>query len=132
MVAPPGIKVIEFDSNKAKGEYITEGWVEKLVGTSPERTNNVLNNMRGKRKQYGLKHHLSSTVHGSMGDTLHKIVTEISLEQTEFRLWDKAQAIVLLSRTRFGSDIIFVGNKRDTMKALCSLIKKPNQWMNYM
>ena len=53
--------------------------------------------MRGKRKQYGLKHHLTSTVHGSMGDTLHKIVTEISLEQTEFRLWDKAQSIVLLS-----------------------------------
>ena len=88
--------------------------------------------MRGKRKQYGLKHHVTSTVHASMGDTLHKIVTETFTEGNEFRLWYKAQAIVLLSRTRVGSNIFFVGNKRDTINALSSLIKTANQWMNYM
>ena len=111
MVAPPGVKVSEFDVNKSKSEYIREGWVQKSVGMCPDRTRNVLNNMKGKRKQYGSKHHLTSTVHGSMGDTLHNIVTEISLENNEFRLWDKAQAIVLLSRKRLGSDIIFVGEE---------------------
>ena len=105
---------------------------KKMVGISPDRSHTVQHNMRGKRKQYGLKHHVTSTVHASMGDTLHKIVTEISTEGNEFRLWDKAQEIVLLIRTRFGSDIIFVGNKRDTIKELCSLIKMTNQWMNYM
>ena len=73
--------------------------------------------MKGKRKQYGLKHHLTSTVHGSMGDNLHKIVMEISLDNNEYRLWDKDQEVVLLSRTRKGSDIIFVGNKQRLLAA---------------
>ena len=67
-----------------------------------------------------------------MGDTLHKIVTEISSEGNDFRLWDKAQAVVLLSRTKLGSDIFFVGDKMETINALSSLIRTSNQWMNYM
>ena len=73
MVAPPGVKVVEFDDRKSTDEYIHEGWVEKLVGMCPERSHTVQMNMRGQRKQYGLKHHLTSTVHSSMGDTLHKL-----------------------------------------------------------
>ena len=113
MVAPPGIKMFEFDSNKPREEYEDEGWVKKLVGTSPIRPHSTPNNMRGKRKQYGLKHHVTSTVHASMGDTLNKIVTEISSENNEYSLWDKAQVIVLLRRTKVGKNIIFVGYKTD-------------------
>ena len=64
--------------------------------------------------------------------TLHKIVTEISLDNNEFRLWDKDQEVVLLSRTKHGSDIIFVGNKKDTIRSLVSIIQSSNQWINYM
>ena len=53
-----------------------------------------------------------------MGDTLHKIVTTVSTQDCEYQLWDKAQAIVLLSRTRVGCNIIFVGDKNDTINAL--------------
>lgn len=112
MVAPAGIKVIEFDPEKSKADYENEGWVQKYVGESPTRTYSLKNAMRGQRRQYGLKHHVTSTVHACMGDTLHKIVTEISNEQNELKLWDKAQAIVLLSRTSLGSNIIFVGDKK--------------------
>ena len=132
MVAPPGEKVVEFDARKGKDEYTVAGWVEHFVGMCPERSHCVQMNMRGQRKQYGLKHHVTSTVHASMGDTLPKIVTEISYEGNDFRLWDKAQAVVLLSRTKLGSDIIFVGDKTETIKALSSLIRTSNQWMNYM
>ena len=132
MVAPPGIKVVEFDEMKSQDDYVQEGWIEKFVGMCPERTHAVPMNMRCQRKQYGLKHHLTSTVHASMGDTLHKIVTEISSESNDFRLWDKAQAVVLLSRTRLGSDIIFVGDKNDTINVLFSLIRTSSQWTNYM
>ena len=104
----------------------------KSVGVSPERSHTAKMNMRGQRRQYGLKHHVTSTVHASMGDTLHKIVTEVSNRSNDFRLWDKAQAIVLLSRTRLGSNIIFVGDKMDTVDALSTLIRTTNQWMNYM
>ena len=132
MVAPPGMKIIEYDSIKTRDDYINDGWIKQYVGPSPERTHNMQFNMRGQRKQYGLKHHVTSTVHATMGDTLNKIATEISDETNEFRLWDKAQAIVLLSRTKLGSNIIFVGNKNNTINALSSLIKTTNQWMNYM
>ena len=132
MVAPPGIKVVEFDERKTTEEYISEGWLKKLVGTSPDRTYSVQMNMRGQRRQYGLKHHVTSTVHATMGDTLHKIVTTVSTEECEYQLWDKAQAIVLLSRTKVASNIIFVGDKMDTINALSLLIRNTNQWMNYM
>ena len=35
-------------------------------------------------------------------------------------------------RTKFGVDIIFVGDKNDTIHALTCLIKTTNQWMDYM
>ena len=47
MVAPTGIKVVKFDDSKTREEYISEGWVKKYVGTSPERTYCVQMNMRG-------------------------------------------------------------------------------------
>ena len=123
LVAPPGMKVLEYDIEKPHEEYISEGWSPQYVGIAPERPQNVNMNMRGERRQYGLKHHLTSTVHASMGDTLNSLVTEISNQNDDFRLWDKAQAIVLLSRTRIGSDIIFVGDKTQTINALYVLIK---------
>ena len=131
MVAPPGIRIVEFDCSKARDEYINEGWETKNVSVSPKRSYNVGLNMRGERRQYGLKYHVTSTVHASMGDTLTKLATEISTEKDQYCMWDKAQAIVLLSRTRYGSDIIFVGDKYSTVDALASLIQSINQWMYY-
>ncbi len=132
LVAPPGIKVVEYDPNIHRSEYIRDGWVEQYVGTSPERPQSLPRHMRGLRRQYGLKHHVTSTVHACMGDTLNKVVTQVSMEDCQYMLWDKGQAIVLLSRTKLGSNIIFVGNRHDTVKALASLIRNTNQWMNYM
>ena len=130
MVSPPGNNFLEYDPNMIMDDYIQDGWVLTSVGVAPERPQTTPLYMRGKRKQYGLKHHYTSTVHACMGDTLNKIVTEIS--PNSHQLWDKGQAVVLLSRTKLAEDIIFVGDKRDTVKALSLLIQIPNQWMNYM
>ena len=67
-----------------------------------------------------------------MGDTLCSLSIEISESNSEFKLWDKAQAIVLLSRTRLGKELIFVGDMKSTINALVSLIKATIQWTNYM
>ena len=32
MVAPPGIKVVEFDEMKSQDDYVHEGWIEKMLG----------------------------------------------------------------------------------------------------
>ena len=45
------------------------------------------------------------------GRYLLHMPTEISSTQNNFSLWDKWQFIVLLSRTKFAKNTIFVGNK---------------------
>ena len=132
LVAPPGIKDFIFETSKSKEEYYAEGWTNHMVGVSPIKTNSVQGNLKAQRKQYGLKPYVTSTVHASMGDTLQTIATEVSFENAEFRLWEKAQVIVLLSRTRKGKDLIFVGEKKGTIRALCLLIQTSSQWIDFM
>ena len=78
--------------------------VEKKIGCAHEHVHALPNTMRGKRLQYGLSHHVTTTIHGCQGDNLHKL-----------RIWDKAQVVVLLSRTRMAKDIIFVGDPQSIM-----------------
>ena len=44
-----------------------------------------------------------------MDDTLSHVAIEISKSNSSFALWDCAQAIVTLSRTKHGKNRIFVG-----------------------
>ena len=130
LVAPTGTRFFTYNPNKTKESYISDGWKIVHIGTSQESVKSLPGNMKAQRRQYGLKHYVTSTVHASMGDTLDALATEISLENT-FKLWDKAQAVVLLSRTRRAKDTIFVGDKRETIKALTSIIQLSTQWMDY-
>ena len=132
LVAPPGLKWTTYDSEKQEEEYIAEGWRKQLVGTSTDRTHRISSTVQAKRHQYGLKHHVTSTIHASMGDTISKIVTEICNSSQFHKLWDKAQVIVLLSRTRNAKDIIFVGNMESTIQSIIRLCKMSNQWTDYM
>ena len=74
--------------------------------------------MQEKRKQYGLKHHVSRTIHAAMGDTLQSMATEVSSSNDNFKMWDEGQIIVILSRTKHTKDAIFVGDKNDTITTL--------------
>ena len=65
-----------------------------------------------------------------MGDTLRKVAIQVIRENCD--LWDKAQIIVALSRTKLGKDIIFVGNMEETINSIIELIQTRNQWTDYM
>ena len=54
-----------------------------------------------------------------MGDTLSKVVMQNT--NTMFELWDKAQIIVALTRTKVGRNIILVGDKEETIEAIVKL-----------
>ena len=88
--------------------------------------------MRGKRLQYGLKHRVTSTIYGCQGDTLHCLATQISSQNSEFDIWDKAQVLVLLSRTRTAKDIIFVGDPKSTMRYLMQKMQTRTLNTDYM
>ena len=132
LVAPPGIKSVIYNRNTDENEYICNGWKKCLVGIAPENTYSVQGNLKAQRKQYGLKPNVTSTVHASMGDTLIKIATEISHNDSNYKLWDKAQIVVIMSRTRYAKDIIFVGNKKNTILAIVNLVQMNTQWQEYM
>ena len=91
----------------------------------------VPESLKDHRRQYGLKHHVTSTVHSRQGDTLHKIATEISLSNEHYRLQYNKQVVVLLSRTKKTFDVIFIGIKNETINCLILLIKK-TVWSDYM
>ena len=130
--APLGIKDIEFDMNKTKEMYLNENYEEIRIGLAPQRTQFLTNNCQAKRKQYGLKHRVTSTIHAAMGDTLSYMATEISRVNGNFKMWDKGQMIVILSRTKYASNTIFVGDKNDTLRALKDLLTRKTQWTDFM
>ena len=51
---------------------------------------------------------------------------------TQYNLWGKKQAIVLLSRTLFCKDMMFVGDRNVTARTLKELIKDKNYYSKYM
>ena len=103
---------------------------EVSVGLSPTRTHTINRYLQGQRTQYGLKHRVTSTIHASMGDTLSKVAIQIT--DSMFELWDKAQIIVALTRTKMGKDIILVGDKEETVEAIVRLVQTRSQWSDYM
>ena len=79
------------------------------------------------RKQYGLKHKVTGTIHSAMGDTLISMATEISSADPDFKIWGKGQLVVLLSRTKEAKNTIFVGDKNDTLSALKDMLLQKTQ-----
>ena len=86
LVAPPGLKWTMYNSTQTELDYIDKGWTKQSVGLPPVRLHNITNYLQAKQRQYGLKHHVTSTIHASMGDTLSKIATQISCSNSVYRL----------------------------------------------
>ena len=99
LAAPPGTKDAEYDEGKSLEDYLADGWRQVSIGTAPERTYKVLGTIQAQRKQYGLKHRISATIHEGMGATLIRAAMQISDSDPNLRWWDKAKVIVALSRT---------------------------------
>ena len=123
------MKEINFEERNSKQFYIDQGYEEVLIGIPPEQ---IILIKQARRKQYGLKHQIAGTINASMGDTEVQIATEISATDPNFRMWEKGQLIVLISRTRLGKDTIFVGNKQNTLKALKNLLTKKTMWNDFV
>ena len=133
LLVPLGMKEIIFEESTPKKYYLEQGYKEFKIGIAPgERLQLIGHRLQARHKQYGLKHRIASTIHGSMGDTEPQIASDISAADPNYRLWEKGQLIVLVSRTRLGIDTIFVGDKTETLKALKTLLIKKTMWTGYM
>ena len=106
-------------------------WTLQKVGTAPEYERvDYGRKVRMKRRQYGLRHHIASTIHAAIGHTVPKIAARLDLPA--YRLWERAQAVVLVTRTGKLSDIIFVGDKDNNIQAIIDAFSLKDQWTDYM
>ena len=101
-VAPPGLKEYVKSSSHDLNYFITNGWKKVNIGCVPEHVYALSNIMRDKRLQYGLKHHVSATIQGYQGDTLYRLVTEISSSNSEYYIWVNAQVVVFIELYIYG------------------------------
>ena len=131
-VAPSFVKDYVYNTIHDSVFFESHGWKKERIGCVPERIHSIRNLMKGKRFQYGLRHRVTSTIHGCQGDTLHKLATQVCSENNGFKLWDKAQVVVLLSRTRSAKDMIFVGGIDSTINCLVKMMCTKTQNSEYM
>ena len=67
-----------------------------------------------------------------MGDTLPSVANEISLNNSNFTIWDIGQMIAIVSWTKYAKYTIFVGDGNNTFDALKSLLTSKKKWADYM
>jgi hypothetical protein len=71
-----------------------------------------------------------------MGSTLPAIVTAVVAVTGmpyAFSLWEAAMVVVLLSQTRYANQIVFVGDKRETVVHLIKILtSKQHRFVRYI
>jgi predicted GIY-YIG superfamily endonuclease len=131
-VAPTGLKYLDFVVT-TKDDLVRRGWVRTMLDAAPSYERSVQGyGLKAKRRQYGIKHHIVSTIHSAIGLTIGKLATELSSKRKGYNLWERGQLVVLMSRTRRLSDIIFVGDKAENLECLRNAMKLRSQFDDYM
>ena len=121
-LVPPGVR--NFDVG-----YLPEDWptFPVKVRSSPPLFLTV-RRTKAWPKLFPLCHFVCSTIHKAIGETLPQIATQVSLHQKEYRLWEREQLLVLLSRVHTLQDITFVSHDHyDAIVALMDLVQQPSR-----
>jgi hypothetical protein len=133
---PSGEKSFPHPEECDSGSLIQKGWklVSVCIGTSRNET--ILRGVQARRTQYPIKPRVSSTIHSCMGATLSAVVTAVvpSMQMPyNFGLWEAAQVVVLLSRTRTLDSLFFVGDREDTIKHLLDVLSgQQNRYISFI
>jgi hypothetical protein len=132
MAAP--VEVVRYEVNEEDGlpskeTLIGNGWTEVQIKTGREDL--VLHqSYEGHRRQYSLRHVISSTINRQMGNTLScPVAIEITPKCCP---WEKGQVVVMLSRSKSTSLIHIVGKKEETINIMWLNIIKHTQWTRLM
>lgn len=134
LLAPPGSRHIPSDKDTHQ-DLIALGWSSAMVHPCCDKNvTTVSKGIRATRIQYKLRHHIGSTLHSIMGQTLTKLVTEVSRgDKSPYSLWLASQVVVLLSRTRTAADTVFVTtNLRNTAEILYDILSKTTAFRTYI
>jgi GIY-YIG catalytic domain len=131
-LAPAGVKNVPLDVDSGQELIGTHNWKQASVGLAPERPEWLLGRILARRKQYGLRHRIASTIHAVMGQDLNALVTKVSATDSRYTLWSRQQVVVLLSRTFRAQELMFHGNPQETASVLFAVLGKRTQYDDFM
>lgn len=131
MAAPPKYTpLLKSDGVPDRDALLRDGWKEVKVKVAPERTPVTTYGSEAHRRQYTLRHLGSSTINKQMGNTIHgPVAIKVTKDSSP---WQKAQVVVMLSRTPRASLIYIVGRKEEAIERLWNVITQRNQWSDYV
>ena len=121
-LAPPGIRDIDVGK-------IPTRWPEIVIGprtTQPSVVGAFL--QMGRRTQFPVRYYVCSTIHRIQGETVPMLATQLSNTEPQYRLWQKEQFIVLVSRVQRCRDIFFVGTPTETKRAIIAILDRSSKW----
>ena len=134
LVSPPGTKEIpDISQLHSAQSLLNAGWKLTTIECTRGSSHTLKNRLRGRRKQYALRLHVTTTLHGAMGSTFAVLCSKVDKDpRSPYALWERAQAIVLLSRTKKAKDIIFAGDPDLTADAIVDVLTQTTQYFDYM
>ena len=128
LIAPPGCRS---HSTLDEETLLQCGWrkaiVSKIYTPNFNKETTFL-----RRFSFPLKNYVASTIHKCLGDTFPKITTKISLTENNYKIWEKEQLLVLLSRVRRIEEITIVGDKVDIENTICAIVQKQSCWSQFI
>ncbi len=132
-MAPPATKSPPPVSDRNHVTLHALGWRPVKIGACPGYTQtHEASGTMAKRKQYGLRPFIVTTVHAIIGTTLRKLAIGVSRSNPDLSLWDPGMAQVAISRTNKFSDMIWVGNKEDILNGLIDVLLQDDILANYV
>ena len=121
-LAPPGLRQIDADN-------IPDDWPRVVVARKTSHSIVVGRGLQmGRRTQFPIRYYLTSTIHRIQGETVDLYATQISEVYKQYRLWQKKQFAVLISRAHYCRDIIVVGDRNDTRNAIVKILGRSSKW----
>ena len=135
MLSPP-TPTIKYDTfifnpDLQKYHYIKIGFKEVSIGQVPEKIV-FYDDLKLIRRQYGLRHYVTGTIHDAMGDTYNRIAILVSDTERLCSLWDRCQLIVVFSRTRILKNTLFVGPNNEIIRGLKLPLNQRTRWFYYI
>ena len=131
-VAPPCVRTLpplETDGNR---NYSLFGWRTVTVKKMEGLPHNFRQNSSLRRIQFPLKPFQAATIHKCIGDDVPLLATQIATtepsERSMFKLWEKNQLLVLISRVKELKHLTFVGSKSATLKSIEAICSNISQW----
>lgn len=129
---PPGCKEYPPLEKYTPESLENIGWKKVFVPYETSKPKKIWANLLGRRTQYGVRLRVASTIHASMGSTFGTLVTAVtslsSHSDLNFSLWEAAQVVVLISRTRECSDVYFVGQPDDVANHLLAVLENVSKF----